>query len=65
MGYLIGGAGEEAQAEIVASDDDYSALSDDELKQIQEFKHEMKQHIDNRTFKNQQDYQFFKKIDKL
>ena len=32
MGYLIGGAGEEAQSEIVASKDNpYEKLSDDEL----------------------------------
>ncbi len=31
MGYLIGGAGEEAQKEIVASDKDYSKLSDEQL----------------------------------
>ena len=51
--------------EMILKTSNGEKLSDDELKQIQEFKHEMKQHIDNRTFKNQQDYQFFKKIDKL
>ena len=31
MGYLIGGAGEEAQAEIVQSDRDLSTLSNEDL----------------------------------
>ena len=39
-------------------------LTENEIKKIQEYKHDIENHITNRTFKNQKDYQFFKKIDK-
>ena len=39
-------------------------LTENEIKKIQEYKHDIENHIVNRTFKNQKDYQFFKKIDK-
>ena len=39
-------------------------LTENEIKKIQEYKDDIKNHIEQRTFKNQMDYQFFKKIDK-
>jgi len=39
-------------------------LTENEIKKIQEYKHDIENHVANRTFKNQKDYQFFKKIDK-
>ena len=43
---------------------DGEKLTENEIKKIQEYKHDIENHIVNRTFKNQKDYQFFKKIDK-
>ena len=39
-------------------------LTENEMKEIQVYKDDIENHIANRTFKNQKDYQFFKKIDK-
>ena len=39
-------------------------LTENEIKKIQEYKDDIENHIEKRTFKNQMDYQFFKKIDK-
>ena len=39
-------------------------LTENEMKEIQVYKDDIENHIKQRTFKNQMDYQFFKKIDK-
>jgi len=39
-------------------------LTENEIKKIQTYKDDIENHIEQRTFKNQKDYQFFKKIDK-
>ena len=39
-------------------------LTENEMKEIQVYKDDIENHIQQRTFKNQMDYQFFKKIDK-
>ena len=39
-------------------------LTENEMKEIQVYKDDIENHIEQRTFKNQMDYQFFKKIDK-
>ena len=39
-------------------------LTENEMKEIQVYKDDIENHIEKRTFKNQMDYQFFKKIDK-
>jgi len=39
-------------------------LTENEMKEIQVYKYDIENHIKQRTFKNQMDYQFFKKIDK-
>jgi hypothetical protein len=39
-------------------------LTENEMKEIQVYKDDIENHINKRTFKNQMDYQFFKKIDK-
>ena len=39
-------------------------LTENKIKEIQEYKDDIENHIEKRTFKNQMDYQFFKKIDK-
>ena len=39
-------------------------LTENEMKEIQVYKDDIDNHIQQRTFKNQMDYQFFKKIDK-
>ena len=38
-------------------------LTENEIKKIQAYKDEIENHIKQRTFRNQKDYQFFKKID--
>ena len=38
-------------------------LTENEMKEIQVYKDDIENHIKQRTFKNQMDYQFFKKID--
>ena len=43
---------------------DGEKLSENEIKKNQTYKDDIENHIANRTFKNQKDYQFFKKIDK-
>ena len=39
-------------------------LTENEMKEIRVYKDDIENHIQQRTFKNQMDYQFFKKIDK-
>ena len=39
-------------------------LTENEIKKIQEYKDDIENHIEQRTFTNEKDYQFFKKIDK-
>ena len=39
-------------------------LTENEMKEIGAYKDDIENHIQQRTFKNQMDYQFFKKIDK-
>ena len=39
-------------------------LTENEMKEIRVYKGDIENHIQQRTFKNQMDYQFFKKIDK-
>ena len=39
-------------------------LTENEMKEIRVYKDDIENHIKKRTFKNQMDYQFFKKIDK-
>jgi len=39
-------------------------LTENEIKKIQEYKEDIENHIEQRTFTNEKDYQFFKKIDK-
>ena len=39
-------------------------LTENEMKEIQVYKDDIENHIKQRTFKNQMDYQFFKNIDK-
>ena len=39
-------------------------LTENEMKEIRVYKDDIENHIKQRTFKNQMDYQFFKKIDK-
>ena len=39
-------------------------LTENEIKKIQVYKDDIENHIKQRTFRNQKDYQFFKKIDK-
>jgi len=50
--------------EMIMSSTSGEKLTENEIKKIQEYKHDIENHIVNRTFKNQKDYQFFKKIDK-
>ena len=38
-------------------------LTENEIKKIQAYKDDIENHIKQRTFRNQKDYQFFKKID--
>ena len=39
-------------------------LTENEIKKIQAYKEDIENHIEQRTFTNEKDYQFFKKIDK-
>ena len=39
-------------------------LTENEIKKIREYKDDIENHIEQRTFTNEKDYQFFKKIDK-
>ena len=39
-------------------------LTENEIKKIREYKDNIENHIEQRTFTNEKDYQFFKKIDK-
>jgi hypothetical protein len=39
-------------------------LTENEIKKIQEYKDYIDNHIEQRTFTNEKDYQFFKEIDK-
>ena len=39
-------------------------LTENEMKEIRVYKDDIENHIQQRTFKNEMDYQFFKKIDK-
>ena len=39
-------------------------LTENEMKEIRVYKGDIENHIQQRTIKNQMDYQFFKKIDK-
>ena len=39
-------------------------LTENEIKKIQVYKEDIENHIEQRTFTNEKDYQFFKKIDK-
>ena len=50
--------------EIIMSSTSGEKLTENEMKEIRAYKDDIENHIVNRTFKNQKDYQFFKKIDK-
>ena len=50
--------------EIIMSSTSGEKLTENEMKEIRVYKDDIENHIQQRTFKNQMDYQFFKKIDK-
>ena len=50
--------------EIIMSSTSGEKLTENEIKKIQEYKEDIEYHIEQRTFTNEKDYQFFKKIDK-
>ena len=50
--------------EIIMSSTGGEKLTENEIKKIQAYKEDIENHIEQRTFTNEKDYQFFKKIDK-
>ena len=50
--------------EMIMSSTSGEKLTENEIKKIQAYKEDIENHIEQRTFTNEKDYQFFKKIDK-
>ena len=50
--------------EMIMRSSNGEKLTENEIKKIQKYKHDIENHIEARTLRNQKDYQFFKKIDK-
>ena len=50
--------------EMLMSSTSGEKLTENEIKKIRAYKEDIENHIEQRTFTNEKDYQFFKKIDK-